>query len=330
MVSGMLGAFACQLPLIASYLTTKTKPASRVKKFERWLTNEDITLATYWQPLVRRLLKRLAKNTNELVVVMDGSEVGRNCVALMVGVVYGGRTLPLAWQVRQGNKGHFSQTEHLALLEKLLEIVPKGVRVVFPGDGEFDGTHLQDRLQWEGWYYVVRTAKNSRLLSEGNWLQMTDLTPARGALNFRAGVGVSGEGYGSLLALSVWEAQHEEPLYLLSNLDSPEQAAAYYKRRFRIETFFRDTKTRGFRLNESHLEHPERLERLLIACVLGYWWLSYLGTVAQRRGEDRLIDRTTREDLSLFQLGRRYLLELLNGGRQLPTNWVALPPLFHC
>lgn len=201
--------------------------------------------------------------------------------------------------------------------------------MVFLGDGEFDGTHLQDRLQWEGWYYVVRTAKNSLLLSAGNWLRMADLTPARGALNFRAGVGVSGEGYGSLLAISVWEAQHEEALYLLSNLDSSDQAAAYYKRRFRIETFFKDTKTQGFRVDKSHIEHPERLERLLIACALGYWWLTYLGTVAKRRGEDKWLDRTTRDDLSLFQLGRRYLLELLNAGRRLPSEGLVLPARFH-
>jgi hypothetical protein len=118
-------------------------------------------------------------------------------------VVYGGRALPLVWQVREGNKGHFSQVEHLALLEKLVELVPKGVRIIFLGDGEFDGTHVQVRLQWEGWYYVVRTAKNSWLLDEGNWLRMADLMPVRGGLNYRRGVGVSGEGYGNLVALSV-------------------------------------------------------------------------------------------------------------------------------
>jgi Transposase DDE domain len=327
----MLGAFHSQLPVIASYTATKTKTKleSRVKKFERWLNNEDITLATYWLPFARKLLNQLAQSKNELVLVMDGSEVGRNCVALVVGVVYGGRALPVVWQVREGNKGHFSQAEHLALLEKLVELVPKGVRVIFLGDGEFDGTHLQERLQWEGWYYVVRTAKNSLLLDAGNWLRMADLRPLRGGLNYRKGVGVSGEGYGRLMALSVWEAQHEEALYLISNLDCPDGAAAYCKRRFRIETFFSDTKTRGFRLDQSHLEYAERLERLLIACALGYWWLVYLGTVAKRRGEDSLVDQTNRDDLSLFRLGWRYMLELLNAGRRLPTDCLALPAQFH-
>jgi hypothetical protein len=41
-----------------------------------------------------------------LVLVMDGSGVGRGCTALMIHVVYKGRALPLAWRVRQAPKGH--------------------------------------------------------------------------------------------------------------------------------------------------------------------------------------------------------------------------------
>lgn len=54
-------------------------------------------------------------------------------------------------------------------------------------------------------------------------------------------------------------------------------ALAYYKKRFQIECFFSDTRTRGFRLDKSHLAEPERVGRLLLAAVLAYWWLIYLG-----------------------------------------------------
>jgi hypothetical protein len=37
-----------------------------------------------------------------LVLVMDGSVVGRGCVALMLHVIYKGRALPLARRVRHG------------------------------------------------------------------------------------------------------------------------------------------------------------------------------------------------------------------------------------
>ncbi|WP_369010735.1 transposase, partial [Methylobacterium frigidaeris] len=46
---------------------------------------------------------------------------------------------------------------------------------------------------------------------------------------------------------------------------SAEEAIKYYQKRFRIETFFSDQKSRGFNLQKSHLEDPQRLSRLLIA-----------------------------------------------------------------
>lgn len=44
-----------------------------------------------------------------LVLVMDGSVVGRGDIAPMIHVDYKGRALPLAWLVHRGKKGHFNR-----------------------------------------------------------------------------------------------------------------------------------------------------------------------------------------------------------------------------
>jgi hypothetical protein len=85
------------------------------------------------------------------VLVMDGSVVGHGCVALMIHAIYKGRALPLAWRVRQGPKGHFPEALHIAMIELMSTIVPERAKVVFLGDGEFDGTALQDTLSELGW-----------------------------------------------------------------------------------------------------------------------------------------------------------------------------------
>src|SRR5678809_1453402 len=89
---------------------------------------------------------------------MDGSVAGRGCVALMIHVLYKGRALPLAWRVRQGPKGHFPEALHIAVAELISEVIPEGAKVVFLGDGEFDGTALQATLNEVGWSYACRTA----------------------------------------------------------------------------------------------------------------------------------------------------------------------------
>jgi len=47
---------------------------------------------------------------------MDGSVVGRGCLALMLHVVYKGRALPLAWRVRHSPKGHCPEDLHIAMV----------------------------------------------------------------------------------------------------------------------------------------------------------------------------------------------------------------------
>jgi hypothetical protein len=73
---------------------------------------------------------------------MDGSGVGRGGCALMIHVIYKGRALPLAWRVRQGPKGHGPEALHIELVELVSDLIPEGTKVVFLGDGEFDGTTL--------------------------------------------------------------------------------------------------------------------------------------------------------------------------------------------
>jgi hypothetical protein len=73
-----------------------------------------------------------------------------------------------------------------------------------------------------------------------------------------------------------------------------------YSKRYRIETFFSDQKTRGFHLDKSHIDDPKRLSRLMIAACLAYIWIVFLGTLAILEGWVPVIHRTDRCDLSLF------------------------------
>lgn len=325
-ISGIVGSAHTQLSQIAPKTPGDDKVESRIKKFKRWLSNPLVTEELYWLPFAEALVLKLSQAKAELKLVIDGSNVGEGCAALVIGAVYGGRALPVSWLVVEGTKGHFSQAQHLALVDAVKPLVPKGVKVIFLGDGEFDGTLLQETIAAEpGWQYVVRTAKNTRLRVGTTWRSYRDFDLKPGDVKYLVEVGFSSEGYGKLLAIGYWDERYDEPLYLISNLDCPYKALDYYKSRFRIETFFSDQKSRGFRLDKSQISSPERLSRLMIGCALAYWWLLYLGLVARERGDDKQIHRTERCDLSFFQLGWRYLDYLLEKGRRLPTKFLALP-----
>jgi hypothetical protein len=156
LISGIVGSQSTQLPHIAAKVPNGTTPESRVKRLARWFANAHVLEEVYFLPYADVLLHHLAWQT--VVLVMDGSGVGRGCTALMIHVVYKGRALPLAWRVRQAPKGHFPEELPIALVTLISELIPTGAQVVLLGDGECDGTQLQQTLQQAGGSSACRTA----------------------------------------------------------------------------------------------------------------------------------------------------------------------------
>jgi Transposase DDE domain len=262
LISGIVGSKSTQLPHIAAKVPNGTKPESRVKRFARWLDNAHVLEEVYFLPYAEVLLRHLALQT--VVLVMDGSGVGRGCTALMIHVVYKGRALPLAWRVRQAPKGHFPEELHIALVTLIRELIPAGTQVVLLGDGEFDGTRLQQTLQQAGWSYACRTATSTVATWAGETFRLDALGACLkpGRLIELKEVHYTREAYGPIMVLCCWAKGYHEPLYLVSNMATAEAACRLDEKRFRIETFFSDQKSRGFHIHKSHISDVQRLSRL--------------------------------------------------------------------
>lgn len=319
LMSGIVGSQSTQLPKMATQVPDGTKPESRVKRCARWLRNDHVTDDVYFVPYAEHLLCHLALQT--LVLVLDGSVVGRGCVALMVHVVYKGRALPIAWLVRQGKKGHFPEDLHIVLVKQVHKLIPPGAQVVLLGDGEFDGTTLQHTVQDYCWSYVVRTGRHITVQWDGERFRCETVAACikPGTLVALTDVRVTAAAYGPVLLLCCWAKGYKEPLHLLTNMPSADEACRLYAKRFRIETFFSDQKSRGFHLQQSHLADSMRLSRLLMAACLASSWIVYLGALCEQDGWVSIIHRGDRCDLSFFKLGLRLLDHFLNEGLSIPV-----------
>lgn len=324
MINGIVGSRHVQTPKMADKFPTRVDRESRIKRFTRWLQNETITQQHYFAPFARVLLVALA--SQPLVLVIDGSAVGRGCQCLMLSVVYRNRALPIGWIVFEGSKGHSCQARHLDLLRQVHALIPPDATVILLGDGEFDGIEVLEQLERWGWSYVCRTAKNAILYEEDLRFSYSDWGGRQGACLHLPQVWFTDARYGPLMAIAWWRDSCEEPVYLVTNLELAEEACAYYQQRFLIETFFSDQKSRGFHLHKSHLRHPERLARLLIAACLAYIWMIYLGVQASSGNIRRRIHRGHRCDLSLFQPGITLMEHLLTQGDPIDVAFVLPPP----
>ena len=204
LISGIVGSKSTQLPNVAAHVPKGIKPESRIKRFVRWFDNDHILEEVYFLPYVDILLRHLALQT--LVLVMDGSGVGRGGTALMIHVVYKGRALPLAWRVRQAPKGHFPEDLHIALVELVRKLIPVGAQVVLLGDGECDGTRLQHTLQQAGWSYVCRTGNHVTASWDGETFRLDTLGAwsKPGTLVALSEVLLTQEAYGPIMLICAW------------------------------------------------------------------------------------------------------------------------------
>ena len=330
LICGLTGGKHAHLPTIADHAPSNgAKQESLIERFRRFLKHDRQTLNGWFLPVAQELLRTLAQQSIQLV--MDGSVVGRGCIALMLSVVYHGRALPLCWLVVRGTKGHFPETLHRELLAQVHSIMPQGASVTFLGDGEFDGTDLQADLRRLDWQYVCRTAATIRLSACGVSFHVGDLGPPRGELLALTPAWMTAQQYGPISILAIWEQAYKEPIYLVTTMADLDAALQLYKKRPHIETFFSDQKSRGFHIHKSHLSDPTRLCRLLIASCLAYLWIVYLGVCAMRDDWMKRLHRQDRCDLSLFRLGLRLLARCLKDQIPIPDGFlvpITLPMQF--
>jgi hypothetical protein len=326
LICGLAGGQTAHLSTITDHAPSSgATQESMIMRFRRWLKHDGQTLDGWFLPVAQALLANLAHQPLRLAI--DGSVVGRGCIALMISVIYHGRALPLVWVVVKGKKGHFSQEMHCALLEQLQPLVPQTAEVIVLGDGEFDGTDVQALLQAFGWHYVCRTAPNLLMTVYGRERQIGAMAPVRGELLAVRPAWMTAEQYGPVSILAIWEAAYDAPIYLVTNMLDLDAALAAYRKRAHIETFFSDQKSRGFRVHKSHLSDPQRLMRLMIASCLAYIWLVYLGVCALRDSWLQRLHRQDRCDLSLFRLGVRLLARCLKDELPIPEG-IIVPIVF--
>jgi len=120
----------------------------------------------------------------------------------------------------------------------------------------------------------------------------------------------------------IWHRKkHEDPVYLVTNLDFTPEIQRFYKKRFKIEPFFRDQKSKGFYIQKSGLRDPERLQRLLIGTCLAYVVAIMASSKANKSKFYANISRTDGRFLSLFQLGYRFLLLLVDLRQWRTFSW---------
>jgi len=310
MIAGIVMSKKAQLSEMSSEIPTDAKDKSVEMRLRRWVKHDRIDGDMIYMPFARQILNALSEQ--ELVLVMDGSQAGRGCMVLMVGVVYKKRALPIAWLVYKGKKGHTTAKRHIEVLEKVKELLPETAKVILLGDAEYDTSEmllwLQENTQWS---YVLRTSPQIYVATKLGEQAIGDISLEKNQVLQYLNVGFTQKTTFKTNLVGWWSDKYEKPIYLISNLTSKYLTCRHYQRRYRIENFFSDQKSRGFNIHKSHLSDPARVSRLLVAACLAYIWMILQGLQVMAENKTGCIDRTERNDKSVFRLGLDWIKHCL-------------------
>jgi hypothetical protein len=294
------------------------KVASLTRRLSRFLDNGAVRPAIVMRPVARQLLARAAQHP--LTLVVDASKIGAGHQLVIVGLAYKQRALPLAWTWVPYAKGAIATDTQLALFKRVHGLLPDGAQVILVGDAGFSSVSVLRQLEKWNWRYVLRQKGSCRVQRAGQtaWERLDRLVTAAGQVVWLAAVRFTAKWQHPTQILAIWQIGYEHPWLLTTNLTDARAARQAYARRMWIEEMFGDWKDHGWDIESTHLRHPDRLSRLVLALALLYIWLVRWGAALIRAGHRAWVDRHDRRDLSLFRIGLDTLHRCFTLARKLP------------
>lgn len=251
----------------------------RYQYIERQLKNAAIDAGVTIKPYALAAIERLAARGQTVVLQMDQSHINDANEVLMLSARLRKRAVPVAWRVRstQGNIGFSIQKE---LLDSVRTWLPKDVSIMLAADRFYGTAQLIGWCQKAGWSYRIRLKGNLTLAHEGG-----ELTTGEVAQRLPQGV-MGAELYGSGVSTNIGilhEKGHKEPWIIAMDVNPGKYTVLDYGMRWGIENMFSDFKSRGFGLMQSHIQKPDRLERLILIMSIALYWAISCGRFAERQ-----------------------------------------------
>ena len=256
---------------LSTLLPLNTERADmREQWLRRLLSNPLIDSGGVLEPFARRMLEEAATAGQTILLSMDQTDLGDRFAILMIRVRCGDRSLPLAWRIEAG-EANMGFTGQQGLLERVRSWLPEGAAVMLLADRFYPSAALFEWLIAAGWPYRLRLKGNLLVDVGGAGVVTTGDLATGGRERYEANAYLFDAGVP--MAIGVWqESGHPEPWIIAMECPPNRAAVKDYGARWAIEPLFSDFKSRGFRLEDTQLEAPKRLDGLILIRALAMYW----------------------------------------------------------
>jgi|HigsolmetaAR202D_1030399.scaffolds.fasta_scaffold31873_1 hypothetical protein len=315
MVVGVLQARSIAPSKLAPYLPGDILAASHEARVRRWLKNPRIDTWKLYRPLLGAVL--LGWERSNIYLILDGTCVGNGRWTIWrLSIAHGCRAFAVAWTVSAGT-GSVAVERLEPMLRSVASWLEGRVRqVTFLADRGFHDYRWAKLVRTGGWDYAIRLPCSTTVtLRDGSTRRIDQLGVAVGKTGFFQDVRVTAEGQWRAHLAITWTLptakQPAEIVAVMANRKANRRRLRVYLKRMRIEQSFRDDKSAGFDMEHTKLDDPARIERMLLAVAIATLWCHELGEAVLQTEQRRRVDPGWKRELSIFQLGLRWLARCL-------------------
>jgi len=309
LVVGIFHSHSVSLSQIAGKVMSTAKNVSTVRRLSRFLASPAVDVRSWYRSIAKAWLLSQFPQVGEIRLIVDGTKIGFGHQLLMVSLAYRRRAVPIAWSWVRHARGHSSGKQQISLLKYVGSLIPQNAPVFLVGDSEFGSIAVLRQLEQWHWLFVLRQKGNTGLWinEQVGWQRMEWFVQRARQSTWCSNAYLTQTEIHPVSALIHWQAGEKEPWCLATNLPDASLTLRYYRRRMWTEEMFADFKKHGFDLEGTMLRNPPRLSRLTLAVAFLYVWLLSVGSRTVRVGLRHLVDRKDRRDLSIFQIGLRFI-----------------------
>ena len=293
---------------LASGFDSKAGKDSSYRRIQRFMGGFDLPMK-----LVSCFIFNLLPVKEQLVLVLDRTNWkfgDKNINILMLGVSYNGVAIPLMFRMLD-KRGNSNTRERIGLVQQYLDWFGAGTIDCLLADREFVGDDWLGFLNDNNIRYYIRIRNNFKVYSYKKQKYVTafwlfNQLSVNEFRHYRRIVGLHGQKC-YLSGCKTSAGDGKTGFLIIVSFNEPEQAAAYYKQRWQVETLFKALKTSGFDMEKTHVTDLKRLERLLLLVMIALVWCYKTGDYIDTYVKKIKIKTHKRRAVSVFKYGLDFL-----------------------
>jgi hypothetical protein len=308
MMIGIIQSQNVHLNGFGVYVVSRAQVAqSHQRRFRRWLSNRRIDVVSADHALIQQALSQWKQE--RLYLSLDTTLVWNWFCIVWVGVVYRGRTIPIAWRIVAHSSSPVRLWTTQRVLRQAIRVMPAGVAVVLLADRGFaDGTLMKYLKENLGWHFRIRIKHSFQFQMQGQWRKVSSvpLQPGQAFFTPEVSIGKS-KPYPNVYLAFAHDKQSGEDWVIVSDEPTTLQTFAQYRLRFCVEESCLDLKSNGFNLEASRLRDKFALSQLCGVIALTMLFLVLQGVQVVASGKRRQVDAHWKRGMSYLKLGWNWI-----------------------